>query len=58
MKKPSKSTAKKTTKSTLSEYGGKEKYKSKSAMMRHEKSESPAMERKERMKMSKSKKKK
>ena len=33
----------------ISEYGGKETYKSKSAMMKHEKGESPSMERKERM---------
>ena len=33
----------------ISEYGGKETYKSKSAMMKHEKAESPSMERKERM---------
>ncbi len=32
----------------ISEYGGKEMYKSKSAMMKHEGSESMAMERKER----------
>lgn len=33
----------------ITEYGGKEKYSSKGAMMRHEKSESPMMERKEGM---------
>ena len=32
----------------IEEYGGKEKYKSKAAMMRHESKETPAMERKER----------
>lgn len=31
----------------ISEYGGKEKYKSKAAMRKHEKAESPAMERRE-----------
>lgn len=31
----------------ISEYGGKEKYSSKAAMMKHEKSESPATERRE-----------
>jgi hypothetical protein len=35
-------------KKMIKEYGGKERYKSKSAKMKHEKSESKAMERKER----------
>lgn len=34
----------------ISEYGGKEKYASKKAMMRHERAESPAMEKAEKMK--------
>jgi len=34
----------------IKEYGGKEVYKSKAAMMKHEKKESPAMEKKEGMK--------
>lgn len=34
----------------ISEYGGKEKYASKKAMMRHERAESPAKERAEKMK--------
>ena len=53
-----KSKAKKTGKGMMSEYGGMEKYGSKKAMMRHEKGESMAMEKKERMKASKTMKKK
>ena len=37
-------------KKMIKEYGGKEKYKSKSAMMKHEKKESKAMEKREKMK--------
>jgi len=40
----------------VAEYGGKEKYKSKAAMKRHEAKESPAMERKERKTMARGKK--
>jgi hypothetical protein len=40
----------------ISEYGGKEKYASKTAMMKHEKKESKAMEAKEKMMMKKGKK--
>jgi len=36
-------------KKNIKEYGGKETYKSKSAMMKHEKSESKSMEKKEKM---------
>jgi hypothetical protein len=36
-------------KKMMSEYGGKEKYKSKDTMMRHERKEGPKMERKEKM---------
>ena len=35
-------------KKMIKDYGGKEKYKSKAAMMKHEKKESKAMEKKER----------
>jgi len=35
----------------IKEYGGKEKYKSKSAMMKHEKKESKKMEAREKYKM-------
>lgn len=58
MKKMMKSKAKKTGKGMMSEYGGMEKYGSKKAMMRHEKSEGMTMEKKERMKASKTMKKK
>lgn len=40
--------AKKTTKKPISEYGGKERYASKSAMKKHERSESKATEKRER----------
>lgn len=36
-------------KKTIKEYGGKEKYASKAAMMKHEKKEGPAKEKKEKM---------
>jgi hypothetical protein len=39
-----------TKKAMIKEYGGKEKYASKSAMMRHEKKESPAVEKREKAK--------
>jgi hypothetical protein len=42
----------------MSEYGGMEMYGSKKSMMRHEKSEGKAMEKKEKMMYAKSKKKK
>ena len=45
---PKKPVTKKAEGGKISEYGGKEMYKSKSAMMKHEGSESMAMERKER----------
>jgi hypothetical protein len=45
---PKKPVAKMAKGGKISEYGGKEMYKSKSAMMKHEGSESMAMERKER----------
>ncbi len=49
--------SKPATKSKMvSEYGGMKKYGSKSAMMKHEKMESKAMEAKERMMMKKGKK--
>lgn len=58
MKKMTKSKGKKTAKGMISEYGGMEKYSSKKTMMRHEKSEGMAMEKKERMKAPKMMKKK
>lgn len=58
MKKMTKSKGKKTAKGIMSEYGGMEKYSSKKAMMRHEKSEGMSMEKKERMKAPKMMKKK
>lgn len=45
-------------KKKIKEYGGKETYTSKSAMMKHEKKESKAMEKKEKMKYGKMAKKK
>lgn len=39
----------KTSKKMISEYGGKEKYASKAAKMKHEKSESKKVEKKEKM---------
>ena len=48
MKKPmKKAPAKATAKKKISEYGGKEMYASKSAMMKHEKAEGKKMEKKE-----------
>ena len=48
MKKPmKKAPAKAATKKAISEYGGMEKYASKSAMMKHEKGEGKKMEKKE-----------
>lgn len=49
---------KKTTTKKVSEYGGMEKYTSKKAEMKHEKGESKAMEKKEKMMYAKMKKKK
>ena len=48
MKKPmKKAPAKATAKKAISEYGGKEMYASKAAMMKHEKAEGKKMEKKE-----------
>jgi hypothetical protein len=44
-----KKTTNKTSKKMISEYGGKEKYASKAAKMKHEKSEGMKMEMKEKM---------
>lgn len=44
-------------KKMIKEYGGKEKYASKKAMMKHEKSEGKAMEKKEKMMIASKKKK-